>query len=98
MRVSRTKKYLNIKIPLKAKRFNPYTDEYVGEMNNISGLICNHKNGLVECGFVQMIDMQYKGKDDQWTDYIVVCDEESEDFKKLCEKLNIGLIEIGEKV
>ena len=90
---SRRSNNLEIKliVPLKTKRHNPYDEDYEEEMNNIIGLI---KKDFEKCGFAYKIDMSYKGKSDQWTDYFYLYNGGIDDFKKLCKKLSILTLNI----
>ena len=78
-----------IKIPLKRKRYCPYTNVYKDEMIIISALIDKSRN---ECGFVWNIDMSYKGKIDQYTDIFYKFNGSIEEFEKICKKLKINII------
>ena len=95
MKITRDKDNLIVTIPLKARRYNPYNDMAgenpdTGEMDNIVGVIEKHE-GYTDIGFMFLQDMDYKGKDDQLTDWAVKCDGEPEDFEKLCAELKIPL-------
>jgi len=85
------KENLIIEIPLKQKRFNPYDDsEWMGD--NIIALIMEHKNcNVPEMGFAYRINMEYKGKCDQWTNFFFKYFGEQKNFEKLCEKLKIDI-------
>lgn len=86
---------LRIEIPLKQKTLNPYDEDYKGEMDNIIGIItpnprCSHP----DMGFCYQIDMSYKGKGPQYTDYFYRDDEWTEkEFIELCKKLGIDWFE-----
>jgi hypothetical protein len=45
-------------------------------------------------GFCYRIDMDYKGKDDQWTDYFFKWFGNRNEFGKLCKQLAIDVVEI----
>lgn len=82
---------LIIEIPLKTERCNPYMvemEEYADEMDNIIALIENENN----MGFCYRIDMSYKGKDDQYTDYFFKWFGQQKKFEEVCKKLNIDII------
>lgn len=81
---------LVIHIPLKGKRFNPYMgdDQPDVEFDSVAGFIDEFR-----CGLVHMIDMDYKGKDDQWTDIFVEWPGSKEDFRTWCEANDIMIIE-----
>jgi len=87
-RIEEDESMLVIGIPLKTKRYNPYEKKETGEMDNVVG-VYQEEN---ENGLCFMIDMEYKGKDDQWTDYFLRTDCEFEKFKKLCKELKIKYI------
>ena len=79
---------LFIEIPLKSQRFNPYMEEYVGKMDYIIAVI-EDENTM---GFCYRIDMEYKGKDDQWTDYFYKFHGSQKEFEKICEKSKIDVV------
>ena len=85
------KEKLIIEVPLKQKRFNCYDDsEWLGD--NIIALIEKQKNcNVPEMGFAYRIDMSYKGKGDQWTDFFFKYFGEQKDFEELCEKLKLDI-------
>ena len=84
---------LIIEIPLLADRWNPYSDSVVGTMPNIIGVIEQVKNSTEpEMGFAYRIDMSYKGKDDQWTDFFFKWFDDQKSFKKLCKDLGIDIV------
>ena len=84
---------LIIEVPLKTRRFNPYNEMAtgngdVGEMDNIIGLYENeYKNGLCF-----RIDMDYKDKSDQWSDYFFKLDGTKKEFEEMCLELEIDAI------
>jgi len=86
---------LVIKVPFSQRQYCPITEKYLGRMDNIIGLIKHTKTcNTPDMGFCYRIDMSYKGKDDQWTDYFYQYFGVSvKSFKKLCDKLNIGWVE-----
>lgn len=101
MKITTENRELVVKIPLKARRFNPYNeiageDPDTGEMDNIVGLILKHRDGCHydECGFAYAIDMNYKGKDDQVGGWAIMFDGSKEEFRKLCQELNLPLWEM----
>lgn len=87
---------LIIEIPLTQRRSNPYMselgEEYADYMDRVVGLILNEKNNC-RIGFAYLIDMDYKGKDDQWTDIFYEYGGNKEEFRKLCKKLRMGIVE-----
>jgi len=98
-KITKNKTHLIIKIPLRTKRFNPYNemylgDGYTGDMDNIIGLIIPDKRSSEpEIGFANYIDMDYKGKEDQWTNIFYHYYGDKEDFIKLCKDLKIDIYE-----
>ncbi len=88
-------KNIIIEIPFYSKRSNPYMpdDADVGEYPTLIGLLYHDKFGNDEIGFAQTIDMDYKGKDDQWTDIKYQYWGEAEEFIRLCKKLKIGYVD-----
>ena len=79
---------LVIEIPLRTERSNPYDNNYSAPMNNLIGFI----NVSGEYGFAHLIDMEYKGKDDQWTDILYYFVGSQIEFEKLCKELNIDIV------
>jgi hypothetical protein len=75
---------LVIEVPLVVSGSNPY--EEIQEMReNIIGIIEGY-----ECGFCYLIDMSYKGKADQWSDFFFKYSGTEEEFIKLCKKLKVS--------
>ena len=89
MKITKRKTNLLISIPLTDMRSNPYDPEYLETMDSLMGLIEDDK-----FGFCYRINMSYKGKDDQWTDFILRCDMdmERESFIGLCDRLGIQVV------
>jgi len=79
---------INLTIPLKTKRQNPYDESPGEEMNNIIGVIDGH-----EIGFANVIDMSYKGKADQTSRIHYLYHGDKEEFRKLCKDLKIDIEE-----
>ena len=76
---------LIIEIPFKIKRCNVWDEEDFNEdMDHIVGVIAGD-----ELGFAYFIDMAYKGKGDQITDFFYSYHGEEKAFVKLCKKLDI---------
>jgi len=80
---------INMVVPLKSKRCNPYDEEYEDEMDNIAGCV---ERRFDKCGFVYVIDMEYAGKMDQFSDHFFIYDGTIKEFEKLCKKLKIDII------
>lgn len=76
--------------PEELPRSNPWTEGDVGSFPYFTGIIVPQKNcSDPEMGFAGTIDMDYKGKPDQWSDIIVHWHGEKEDFIKKCEELGV---------
>lgn len=80
---------LIITIPLMSKRSNPYDDEYEEDMPNIIGLYEKDFNNWL----AYRIDMSYKGKDDQCSDYFFKLNWTLQEFEEMCKELKIDYIE-----
>ncbi len=93
-KIYKKKDKIIIEIPLRSERHNPYSEETapIVEMDNIAGWIGKDLYGNKEMGFVQLIDMSYKGKDDQWTALFYHYHGYEEEFEKLCKEIGIGMI------
>ena len=90
MKVIATKSTIRIEFPRKIKRYNPYLDKYIGTQNTLVGLVDGTKWGLC-----YVIDMNYKGKDDQFTDVIIDMTEfDLKEFKEICKRINVDVVEI----
>ena len=84
---------LIITIPFKKRRFNYYNematgDGDVGEMDTIIGLYEDEYNN----GLAYRIDMDYKGKDDQCSDYFYKLNGTKEEFEEMIKELGIDAI------
>ena len=94
-KIYRKKDKIIIEIPFYNERSNPYDQSFHEQMNNIVGLICPEKGcSEPEMGFSKNIDMSYKGKPDQETDFFYKYWGKKEDFIKLCKDLEIEVREI----
>lgn len=79
---------LTITIPRFTKRANPCEDDFGednDEMDNIIGLY----EGEYENGLAYRIDMSYKGKADQTSDYFFRLDGSKKEFEEMIKKLSI---------
>ncbi len=96
MKIKQTDKEISFTFPRYQKRSNPYDEKGdYGEYSTFTGLIIHHKDGQSdEIGFAGTIDMDYKGKPDQVSDFIVVWYGEEEEFRKECERLQINVYEM----
>lgn len=83
-----TKTHLVIEIPLVSQRSNPWDEEWSAPMPNIIGLIKDE----YQMGFCYRIDMAYKEKADQWTDYFYEFHGDQKEFVKLCKSLKIDIV------
>lgn len=97
MKIEKTDKEINFIFPRHQKRSNPYDEKSdFGEYPTFTGLIIHHrKDGQYdEMGFAGTIDMDYKDKPDQVSDFVVMWDGGEEEFRKECEKLQINIFEM----
>ena len=88
--ISKDKKNLIIKlsVPLKTRRFNPHDKSENDEMDNVVGVIAGE-----EIGFAYWMDRRYKGKGDDVSAPFYLYQGGLDDFRKLCKKLKISIIE-----
>ena len=109
MKVYKKDKKIIFEFPEEQKRCNPYNHMYqdkvekcedvgcTGTYPTFTGLIVrNNKDGndYDEIGFAGTIDMSYKDKGDQVSDFIVKWWGEEEEFRKICKELGIGIFEM----
>ena len=80
---------LVITVPLKSRRSNPWDESYHPEMDAIIGLVESEN----DMGLCYRNDMDYKGKDDQWTDYFFKWQGDRSEFEKICSQLSIDMVE-----
>ena len=89
-----------ISIPRYKKRTSVIDEknDKLGEYPTLIGIIKNNKLGDVdEMGFALTIDMTYSGKPDQYTSIIYnYWEGDTKDFKEICKKLDIHLLEYNE--
>ncbi|MBP6858208.1 MAG: hypothetical protein KBC33_00030 [Candidatus Pacebacteria bacterium] len=81
---------LVITVPMKSRRMNPWEDSPGEEMDNIIGLI----ESDMDMGLCYRIDMDYKGKPDQWTDYFYKWNGSQKEFEILCTQLLIDVVKM----
>jgi hypothetical protein len=79
---------LVIRVPMDTTRSNPYDEDYHPTMQNIIGLY----EGEYRNGICYRIDMDYKGKDDEWSDYFYKCDLDRADFDAIMLRLGIDVV------
>jgi len=92
-KIEKIKDNIVITIPFWSKRINPYMpDEDVGSYPTLAGMIYTEK-GEEKIGFVYVIDMDYKGKPDQYGEIMYHYLGEEDNFRKLCKELEIDIIE-----
>jgi len=89
--IYKTKDSLVIEIPLISKRNDVYDEDLDKDMDNIIGMIDKRNDTM---GFSYVIDMSYKGKSDQFTDFFYKHFGNEDDFKELCKSLSIDIIYI----
>lgn len=82
---------ITLSFPQEENRYNPYEDGPTGKMDSIIGLI---DDDMSQWGLSWRIDMDYKGKGDQWTSNFLDCSSfmEEEEFIKLCINNGIGIV------
>ncbi len=89
-----------VEIPLKKRRYNPYEDDMSGnyeggaEMDNLIGLV----ESDIDMGLCYRLDLDYKNKEDQWSDYLIKWHDGLESFEKLCKDLKIDIVYETNKV
>lgn len=86
--IKKTEDSIIITIPRFAERHNPYDEDYKEKMDNVIGLWeSEHENGIAG-----RIDMGYKDKGDQFSDYIYKLNGSKEEFEKMCKELEIDTV------
>jgi len=82
---------ITLTLPTDKKRFNPYDEGFEDLMPTIIGVV---DKDMFEWGFAWRIDMDYKGKGDQWTSNFLDCSSfmGEEEFIKLCNDNGIGIV------
>lgn len=95
MKVYKQKDKIIFEFPAEQPRYNPYMgDDPVGTHPTFTGIIVPQKNSTeLEIGFACVIDMDYKGKEDQWSDIQVHWDGDKDSFIKKCEELGMSWFE-----
>ena len=78
-------------IPAKTARCNPYMDkkEQSGTHDTLIGMKSHDKE---EMGWARVIDMEYKGKDDQYTDFLIHWWGSEEEFDAICKDIEVGVV------
>jgi len=87
MNITTKKNNLVIEIPLQEENYNPWTGKSEGKVDNIIGIIDGK-----EMGFCYLINMDYKGKADQHSDFFFKFMGLREQFENLCGELGINCI------
>jgi len=92
MKVIKEKDKIIFEIPYWTDIYDKQDDKPVGKHKTLAGIIEKDSFGEVKMGFADVIDMSYKGKENQYSDIMIHwhgCGEE--DFEKLCKKLKLDL-------
>lgn len=79
---------LVIRVPMMSYRSNPYDDDKNDPMQNIIGLYSDEYDN----GICYRIDMSYKGKSDQWSDYFFKLNGTKDEFEELMHTLGIDYV------
>ena len=96
MEITKERNNIVIKIPFWTKRCNPYAvKKNTGKHKTFVGLISKDESGNNEIGFAYVIDMDYKNKDDQFSNIIIHWLGDEKEFEKVCKKLEIGLVRLS---
>ncbi len=98
MKITHTDKEITFTFSRWQDRWNPFQDEgTVGIYPTFTGLIVRHRkngNNWDEIGFAGTIDMSYKGKADQVSDFLVMWSDDEESFREMCGELDIDIFEM----
>lgn len=91
MKIHYSTEKVMFEFPRFQKRWNPYDEDGdYGDYPTFTGLIIR-KNGYDELGFAATIDMDYKGKEDQVGDFLVMWHGSEEEFINKCNELQIDI-------
>ena len=74
--------------PAYRQRYNPYSKDYFGSYSTFTALIDRKENRM---GWAYTIDMDYKGKMDQYSDIVIDWSEGEEEFININAKLKIPI-------
>lgn len=89
MKIQKINDNIVITIPAHKERSNPYDDENHEIMDTVVGVFYS----AADCGLAYRIDMDYKGKTDQWTGNFLEFEYmPEEDFIATCKLLDIDYI------
>lgn len=94
MKITKEASEIVVRIPFTSKRSNPWDDTINSPMNTLCGFIVHHKsNGsdYTEMGLAYLIDMDYKGKEDQVGDFAVMWHGEEDEFRKMCQDVGLDI-------
>ena len=100
MKITHNDKEITFTFDRFQQRYNPYMEDedqkLLGKYPTFTGLIVRHRknSNYEEFGFASTIDMDYKGKDDQVGEFIVMWQGEEDTFIEMCKILEIGIHEI----
>lgn len=89
MKITKDKNNLILTVPLKTNRYNPYSDEVVGTMNNIIGVVEEEANWY-KYYIANRIDMSYKNKGDQ-VGFPIIMFVDKEELEEICKDLQIDI-------
>lgn len=92
MKVYKKDKKIIFEIPCDSPRYDPYAEKEYGSHPTLVGLISLDELGSKEFGWANVIDMNYKGKPDQFTDYLIKWWGSEEEFVKICKEIGVDVV------
>ncbi len=95
MKVYKKDNKIIFEIPCESPRYDPYSEKEYGLHPALVGLISLDEFGNRELGWANVIDMGYKDKHDQFTDYLIKWHGGEEEFLQICESIGVGMVDLS---
>ncbi|MEK9179133.1 MAG: hypothetical protein AAB893_01560 [Patescibacteria group bacterium] len=93
MKIYKKDKRIIFEVSSESARFDPYSEKEYGSHPTLVGLIAIGESGNRELGWAEVIDMAYKDKPDQFTDYLVKWWGSEEEFRKICREIEVDVVD-----
>ena len=91
MRVFKKNNKIYFEVPAFEQRYNPYSDDYFGSYPTLTAIIDREENKM---GWAWTIDMDYKGKTDQFSNIVREWPGSKEEFIKINKDLSLAVVTI----
>src|SRR3989338_8119072 len=95
MKVYKRYNKIIFEVPSESCRYDPYSEKEYGSHQTLVGLVSLDESANKEYGWAEVIDMGYKDKPDQFTDYVIKWYGGEEEFLQICEDIEVNIVDLS---